>query len=87
MSNVSLCPVLPNRPATPSASPSDEGVPSNAVVCLFPGLIQGGAWTKKKNILRNRTVRQLMKHGHANWTRGVLDVLELFRRNTDYNLH
>ena len=48
MSSVSLCPVLPNLPATPSASPSDEGVPSNAVVCLFPGLIQGGAWTKKE---------------------------------------
>ena len=48
MSSVSLCPVLPNRTATPSASSSDEGVPSNAVVCLFPGLIQGALGQKRR---------------------------------------
>ena len=48
MSSVSLCPVLPNRPATPSASPSDEGVPSNAVVCLFSWSYTGGRLDKEE---------------------------------------
>ena len=57
------------------------------VLCLFPGLVQGALGQKRRIFSGTGPVRQLMKHGHAHWTQGVLDVLELYWGNTDHNLH